>query len=99
MNLDATKIGHLQVAEQFGLGTADLRSVEFNRPAQAERFTNFKPYKVTLDKFNALTWRSELLGKIVYASPLTPSIYRFVNLLRPKDKRTFWADYNRTQRD
>jgi uncharacterized protein (DUF362 family) len=99
MNLDATKIGHIQVAEQFGLGTADLRRVQFNRAVQAERFTNFKPYKVTLDKFNALTWRSELLGKIVYASPLTPSIYRFINLLRPRDKRTFWADYNKTQRD
>ena len=27
MNLDATKIGHIKVAEQFGLGTADLKSV------------------------------------------------------------------------
>jgi len=94
MNLDATKIGHIKVAEQFGLGTANLKSVQFNRPIQEERFANFKPYKVMLDKFNALTWRSELLGKIVYASPLTPSIYRFVNLFRPKAKRTFWADYN-----
>jgi uncharacterized protein (DUF362 family) len=96
MNLDASKIGHIQVAEQFGLGTADLRGVQFNRPVQAERFTNFKPYKVTLDKLNGMTWRSELLGKIVYASPLTPSIYRFINRLRPRDKRTFWADYNKT---
>jgi len=95
MNLDAAKIGHIKVAEQFGLGTANLKGVQFNRPVQAERFINFKPYKVTLDKFNALTWRSELLGKIVYASPLTPSIYRFINLFRPKSKRTFWADYNK----
>lgn len=95
MNLDATKIRHIMVAEQFGLGTADLRSVQFNRPVQTERFTNFKPYKVTLDKFNALTWRSELLGKIVYTSRLTPSIYRFINLLRPRNKRTFWAEYNK----
>jgi len=96
MNLDATKIGHIQVAEQFGLGNADLRSVQFNRPVQAERFTNFKPYKVTLDKFNALTWQSEALAKTIYASPLTPFIYRFINLFRPRDKRTFWAEHNRT---
>jgi uncharacterized protein (DUF362 family) len=95
MNLDASKIGHIKVAEQFGLGSTDLNRVQFNRSVQAERFINFKPYKVTLDKFNALTWRSELLGKTVYASPLTPSIYRFINLLRPRDKRTFWADYNK----
>lgn len=96
MNLDASKIGHIQVAEQFGLGTADLKSVQLNRPVQAERFANFKPYKVTLDQFNALTWRSELLGKIVYASPFTPFIYRFINVFRPRDKRTFWAEYNRS---
>lgn len=95
MNLDTTKIGHIKVAEQYRLGTADLKSIQFNTPVQAERFTNFKPYKVTLDQFNALTWRSELLGRIVYASPFTPFIYQFVNVFRPRDKRTFWAERNK----
>jgi uncharacterized protein (DUF362 family) len=99
MDLEATKIGHINVAEQFGLGSSDLNSVQFNRPVQAERFDQFMPYKVTLDYFQALLFRSEILSKAVFASPLTPFIYRFINLFRPRDRQTFWADYNRTQRD
>ncbi|MEI7827904.1 MAG: DUF362 domain-containing protein, partial [Euryarchaeota archaeon] len=96
MNLEATKIGHIRVAEQFGLGTADLNRIHFNTPVQEERFCEFKPYKITLDYFQALLFRSEVLSKTVFTSPLTPFIYRSLNLFRPKEKQTFWAAYNQS---
>jgi uncharacterized protein (DUF362 family) len=99
MNLDVSKIRHVQVAEQFGLGTADLDRIQFNTPVHAERFDQFKPYKVTLDYLIGLCFRSEILSKAVYASPVTPLIYTLINLFRPRDKHTFWADRNKTQRD
>ena len=96
MNLDASKIRHIMVAEQSGLGTADLDRVQFNTPVQAEWFDQFKPYKVTLDYLIGLTFGSEILSKAVYESPLSPFIYKFINLFRPPDTRTFCASYNKT---
>jgi len=99
MHLDISKIGHINVAEEFGLGTADLNRIEFNKPIEEERFTAFKPYKVRLDYFSTLLFRSEILSKAVLASPLTPFIYGFVNRFRPAEKRTFWAEFNKSARD
>jgi uncharacterized protein (DUF362 family) len=96
MNLDISKIGHLKIAEQYGLGTADLDSVQFNTPVHKERFNQFKPYKVALDYLISPCFHSEILSKAVYASPLSPFIYKFINLFRPPDMRTFWPNYNKT---
>ena len=34
MNLDKSKIGHLGVAEQFGLGVSDINKIQFNKDVQ-----------------------------------------------------------------
>lgn len=99
MHLDVSKIGHIQIAEEFGLGTADVNRIEFNKPIEEERFTAFRPYKVRLDYISTLLFRSEILSKAVLASPLTPFIYGFVNRFRPPEKRTFWAEFNKSTRD
>lgn len=99
MNLEKNKIGHLGIAEQFGLGVSDINEIQFNKDISKEKLQQFKPYKVNLDYFSVLLFRSVILSKIVLSSPLTPLIYKVVNLSRPKDKKTCCAMHNKTKRD
>lgn len=95
MNLDKNKIGHLGIAEQFGLGASDIDKIQFNKNISKEKLQKFKPYKVNLDYFSVLLFKSVILSKLVLSSPLTPFIYKVINLSRAKDKRTYWAGYNK----
>lgn len=95
MNLDKNKIGHLKISEQFGLGISDVNKIQFNKEISKEKLQKFKPYKVNLDYFSVLLFKSVILSKIVLSSPITPLIYKVVNLSRPKDKRTHSAAYNK----
>lgn len=97
MNLDKNKIGHLGIAEQFGLGVSDITKIQFNKDISMEKLKKFKPYKVKLDYLSILLFRSEFLAKIVLSSPITPLIYKFVNLTRPEDKRTHCAAHNKEE--
>ncbi len=97
MNLDKDKIGHLEVAEQFGLGISDINKIQFNKDLSKERLPKFTPYKVKLDYLSILLFKSEILSKLVLSSPITPLIYRAINFSRPKYKRTYWAEYNKVQ--
>lgn len=94
MNLDKNKIGHLSVAEQFDLGISDINKIQFNKDIHKEKLKKFKPYKVRLDYFSVLLFKSEILSKLVLASPLTPLIYGAVNIMRPATRRTYWAKHN-----
>lgn len=96
MNLDKDEIGHLRVAEKFGLGTSDINRTHYNREISKERLRKFKPYKIKLDYLSVLLFKSEILSKVVLASPITPFIYVLINSFRSKDKRTYWASYNKT---
>ncbi|HEY9246335.1 MAG TPA: DUF362 domain-containing protein, partial [Candidatus Methanoperedens sp.] len=89
MNLDINKIGHLGIAEQFGLGVSDINKIQFNKDISKEKLQKFKPYKVNLDYFSVLLFKSELLSKLVLASSLTPLIYGVVNLTRTAERRTY----------
>lgn len=97
MNLDKNKIGHVGIAEQFGLGISDLNKIQFNKDISNEKLSKFKPYKVKLDYFSVLLFKSETLSKIVLSSPITPLIYKMVNISRPKNKRTYCAAHNKIQ--
>lgn len=99
MNLDKNKIGHLGIAEQFGLGVSDINKIQFNKDISKEKLQKFKPYKVKLDYFSVLLFKSVFLSKIVLSSPITPLIYKVVNLSRPKNKKTYCAMHNKTKRD
>lgn len=99
MNLDKNKIGHLKISEQFGLGISDINKIQFNKDISKEKLQQFKPYKVNLDYFSVLLFRSVILSKIVLSSPLTPLIYKIVNLSRPKDKKTYCAMHNKTKKE
>lgn len=97
MNLDINKISHLGISEQFGLGLSDLSKIQFNKNINNEKLRKFKPYKVKLDYFSVLLFKSEILSKIVLSSPITPLIYGIVNLSRPKNKRTYCAVHNKAK--
>lgn len=94
MNLDVNKIGHLKVSEHFGLGTSDRNKIQFNKNISNEKLRKFKPYKVTLDYFSILLFKSTILSKLVLASPLTPLIYSIVNVTRTAEKKSYWAKHN-----
>lgn len=94
MNLDKSKIGHLAMAEKFGLGISDINKVQFNKDVSKEKLQKFKPYKVGLDYFSVLMFNSEIVSKLVLASPLTPLIYNIINLTRPSNKKTYWSNHN-----
>lgn len=95
MKLDKNKIGHLKISEQFGLGTSDINKIQFNKNISNEKLKKFKPYKVNLDYFSVLLFKSVTLSKLVLASPLTPLIYSAVNLTRTSKRKTYWAKHNR----
>jgi uncharacterized protein (DUF362 family) len=97
MNLNKSKIGHLYIAEQFGLGTSDFNKIQFNKDVHKEKLQKFKPYKVTVDYFSVLLFKSEIISKVVLSSPITPLIYKVINLSRPKDKRTYCAAHNKAK--
>lgn len=98
MSLDKSKIGHLEMSEQFGLGTSDVNEIQFNKEISNEKLQKFKPYKVNLDYFSVLLFKSVILSKLVLASPLTPLIYSVVNLTRPSKRKTYWAKHNRSHK-
>lgn len=99
MNLDKSKIGHLDISEQFGLGISDINKIQFNKDVYKEKLQKFKPYKVRLDYFSVLLFKSEILSKIVLSSPITPLIYNMVNFSRPKNKRTYCATHNKAKNE
>ena len=94
MNLDKNKIGHLGMAEQFGLGISDINKIQFNKDISKEKLQQFKPYKVNLDYFSVLLFRSVILSKLILASPLTPLIYGAINLTRTAERKTYWGKHN-----
>jgi uncharacterized protein (DUF362 family) len=95
MNLEKSKIKHLNIAEKFVLGISDINKIEFNKDVHKEKLQKFTPYKVRLDYFSVLLFKSEILSKVVLSSPITPLIYKMVNLSRPQDKRTYLAAHNK----
>lgn len=97
MDLDEKKITHLSVAEEYGLGTSDMRKITYNKDIKKEKLQKFTPYKVKLDYLNGLLFNSELLAKVVLSSPVSPYIYDTLNLVKPRDKRTFCAAQNKTR--
>jgi uncharacterized protein (DUF362 family) len=97
MNLDKNKIGHLEVAEKFGLGISDICKIQFNKELHNEKLQKFKPFKIKLDYFSVLLFKSEILSKVVFSSPITRLIYKVINLSRPKNKRTYCAAHNKSK--
>lgn len=94
MNLDKNKIGHLGIAEQFGLGISDINKIQFNKDISMEKLQQFKPYKVNLDYFSVLLFKSVFLSKLILDSPLTPLIYGAINLTRTAERKTYWGKHN-----
>jgi len=99
MSLDKRSIDHIEVAERFGLGTSDLQTITTNKNIEGELLSAFVPCKVKLDYFSWLLFRSELLSKLVLSSPITPSIYRFLNFFRSEEAKTYWSHYNKMRLD
>ncbi len=98
MGLDKSKIGHLAITEEFGLGTSDITKIKFNKDISTEKLKKFTPYKIKLDYFSVICFKSVLFSKLVLTSPLTPLIYSLVNLTRTTEKKSYWAEHNKHHR-
>lgn len=95
MNLDIKKISHIDISKKYDLGVSDFNKIIFNKDIAKEKLGKFKPYKIKLDYLNLLLFNNEMMAKLVLSSPITPLIYTALNLIRPKEKRTYWAEYNK----
>lgn len=95
MNLDTKKITHLGISKQYGLGISDIDKITYNDNINTQKLEKFKPYKIKLDYLNLLLFNSEIMAKVVLSSPITPIIYTILNFIKPREKRTYWAEYNK----
>ncbi len=95
MQLNINKITHLLVANKAGLGTIKIKDILYNSNLKCNKLQKFLPYKIKMDYLSWFLFRSVIISKLIFRTFLTPYIYKLINLTRPKNKRTYWADYNR----
>ncbi len=89
MGFSPKKIKHIRIAEKEGLGTTNLGEVRINQSWRKYK-RQFHVKKTLLEKIVILPFKSTLIAKIVYDSPLTPSIYKVVNMLKLLEEMTEW---------
>lgn len=82
MDLDPHRVRHLQLAAREGLGTTDLAKVRLNRllPPPAIHAT-VQPN--LMDWIAIVLYRSRLLSRLVFDSPLTGVLYRLIRRTPP----------------
>lgn len=86
MGLDLKKAKHIMVAEKEGIGTTDLDGVRIN--------TDWKKYELQfhvsntlLDRASILLFYSDILAKLVMASPFSPLIYKIASTVRTPEEQ------------
>jgi hypothetical protein len=75
MGFDPARIKHIQIAANEGLGPCNIGDIDI-----LENLTvfqqKFRIEPTIVDRLGALTFKSRLISKIVFDSPLTKPIYR-----------------------
>lgn len=89
--MQMSKIRHITLANMEGLGEADLQRVEMN--AEPESFKKkFKVRRVFFDYLAMLTFKSQSIANLVFASDTSPFVYRLVDIIRPTKEKIAMAD-------
>lgn len=75
MGFDPAKINHILIASNFGLGS--LREEDIEVLGDLSKFEqNFYVEPTFIDRLGALTFKSKLLARVIFGSPLTKPIYK-----------------------
>jgi len=92
MGIPLKRAKHIIVAEKEKLGTTNLENIRVNTD-----FDNYKRQfyirKTLLDQASSLLFYSDVLAKLVMASPLTPIIYKIASTVRTPEERAIATLY------
>jgi uncharacterized protein (DUF362 family) len=86
MGIPVSRIEHITIAEKEGLGTTNLKDVQFNDDWKKYQM-QFEVNKTILDRLSMVLFNSECMAKIVMDSPVKPIIYGVVTKLRNTDEK------------
>lgn len=82
LGLDPAFVRHLRFAEQEGLGSLDLQHVQLNQPLP-EPLIQATIQPNLMDWIAIILYRSWLLSKLAFDSPLTPLMYKIIGRTPP----------------
>ena len=80
MGFSPKQIGKIRMAEKEGLGTTNLEEVRINTDWRTYK-RQFHIERTFLDKISILPFKSTFVAKVIFDSPLRPTIYRVVDML------------------
>jgi len=94
MGVPPSQVDHIMVAEREGLGTTDLTDVAV-QGSWEEHQQQFSINRTLIDRLSVLNFKSELLPKMVFDSPLSPYIFKITDRLRTREEWDMSLDLKR----
>lgn len=91
LDIDPTRVRHLRLAAEEGLGEIDLERVQLNRELPPPAIHAVVQPNL-MDWIAIVLYRSRTLSKLVFDSPLTPVLYRAIRRTPPGVVATELAD-------
>lgn len=93
MGVPLKKAKHIIIAEKEGIGTTNLENVRINTDWKRYK-EQFHIRKTLLDRASSLLFHSDLIAKVVMASPFTPLIYKVAGMLRSPEEKIIASQLN-----
>ena len=93
MGVPLQKAKHIMTAEKEGIGTTNLKNVRINTDWK-QYGRKFQIRKTLLDRASSLLFHSDILAKLVIASPFTPLVYKIAGTLRSPEERAIVSRLN-----
>ena len=81
MGFEPRKIGHIAIAEQYGLGSTKLKDFLMNQDWQNFR-RQFKIERTIIDRASTLPFNNLFIANLIFQSPCRPIIYKVATTLR-----------------
>jgi len=93
MDVPLKKAKHIIVAEKEGIGTTNLENLRINTNWRQYR-RQFRIRKTLLDRASGLLFHSDIVAKLVMASPFTPLVYKVAGMLRSPEEKALVSQLN-----
>ena len=89
-DVDPLSVRHIRFAEREGLGTTNLKEVQLNRELPPPVIHSVLEPNL-MDRIAIFLYRSRMLSWLVFASPLTPWLYRLIRRTPPGTFKAYAA--------
>lgn len=96
MGVSLKRAKHIIIAEKEGIGTTNLEKVRVNTDWK-QYGRQFQIRKTLLDRASGLLFHSDIIAKLVIASPFTPLVYKVAGTLRSSEEKTIASQLNTRQ--